>query len=163
MEVENKYTTEEVFNFFRNVLNILPTRKQKEYIRTVHENDHSFYYKKYRQIGETVAINGYLLWLLYMARVSQEKITIVMAGETFYRAIYSMDCLKEILANSAISLKYKMKASTITFDDGSRILYVGGDPRSLFGYELDHLYVNGIMDNIERLKVNEKIMRTMEP
>lgn len=163
MEVDNKHTTEEVFDFFRNVLNILPTREQKQYIKLIHENDRSFYYKKYRQIGETVAINGYLLWLLYMARVSQKSITIIMAGKSIYNMSHNMDCLREILGNSAISLKYKMKASTITFDDGSRILYVGGDPRSLFGYELDHLYVNGIMDNIERLKVNEKIMRTMEP
>lgn len=163
MEVENKYTTEEVFNFFRNVLNILPTRKQKEYIRTVHENDHSFYYKKYRQIGETVAINGYLLWLLYMARVSQKSITIIMAGKSIYNMAHNMDCLIEILGNSALSLKYKMKSSTITFVDGSRILYVGGNGGSLFGYELNHLYVNGIVDNIERLKINEKIMRTMEP
>ena len=159
MEVVNKYTTEEVFNFFRNVLNILPTRNQKQYIASIHENDHSIYYKKDRQIGETVAINGYLIWLLYMARISQEKITIVMAGETFYRSIYNMDCLKEILANSALSLNHKRNAHSFLFEEGSQIKYLG-DVRSLRGCTIDHLYVNGMVDPIEMARVSGKIMRT---
>ena len=110
-------------------------------------------------MGETVAINGYLLWLLEMARISQEKITIVMAGETFYRSIYNMDCFREILENSTLSLKYKRNAHSLVFEEGSQIKYLG-DIRSLRGYNIDHLYVNGMVDPIEMGRVSGKIMRT---
>lgn len=161
MEVVNKHTTEEIFDFFRNVLNILPTRNQKQYITSIHENDHSFYYKNDRQIGETVAINGYLIWLILMAGVSQEKITIVMAGETFYRSIYNMDCLKEIIENSTLCEKYKRNAHSLIFGEGSQIKYLG-DIRSLRGYSIDHLYVNGMVDTIDVARISGKIMRTVE-
>lgn len=155
------HSSEEVFDFFRNVLNILPTRNQKQYISSIHENDRSFYYKNDRQIGETVAINGYLIWLILMARVSQEKITIVMAGETFYRSIYNMDCLKEIIANSTLCENYKRNAHSLMFGEGSQIKYLG-DIKSLRGCNIDHLYVDGKVDPIETYRVSGKIMRTME-
>ena len=158
MEISN---VEDVYDFFRNVLNILPTREQKRYIKFIHENDHSTYYKSNRQIGETVAINGYMLWLLEMAKISKKTITIVMAGKYLSHIFHNLDSLREILSNSTLSLKFKTKSYTIKFEEGSSILYVG-DIRSLFGYEIDHLYILGIVDDVERLKVSGKIIRNME-
>lgn len=153
---------ENVYNFFRNILNILPTREQKRYIKFIHEKDRSTYYKSYRQNGETVAINGYILWLLETARISQEKITIVMAGKHMRRIFAKMDCLNEIMAYSKLNLKYKRTSNSIIFEDGSRVIYVN-EQRSLRGYDIDYLYLNGVREGFETLRVNRKIIRTIEP
>lgn len=160
MEVDNKHTTEEVFDFFRNVLNILPTREQKQYITNIHLNKRVFYSKNDRQIGETTITCAYFLWLIEMAEISQKDITIVIGCKNYQIALGYVKRMND-LNNGRVSFNKHLD----NFRFGGHVkVKVAREGDKLKGIRYEYLYANGMNINyiedgsIKTIQVLEPIM-----
>ena len=143
------YQTEEIFDFFRNVLNILPTHKQKNIIRII--NNGGNYLANGRQEGLTTVINGYVIWLLHMARVRKEKITIVMYNKKFIEVLFNRDKIKEINSYSKNELNLNCKNNYDLISEYGEIIFAN-NLTNLRGINIDYLFSESEMDTIINAK-----------
>ena len=149
MSAANETSVEEIFEFFRNVLNILPTSCQKGTIDSIHNG--GIYYPEGRQTGEKTAINGYFIWLLHNARDRGEKITIIMYNKSFTSILFNRDCLQEINCYSRNQLQFNKPNSYDLACEGGRILF-SNRLNDLRGIDIDYLYAESDMDVDLRVK-----------
>ena len=158
MEVVNKHTAEEIFDFFRNVLNILPTHEQKKYISNVHLNKRTVYSKNDRQIGKTIIICAYFLWLIEMAEICKKDITIIIGCKNYMIALQYIKTMNE-LNNGRVS--FNKHLDNFKFGQYCKIK-VSWDADTLIGIRVDYLYANGMnIDNIREGSI--KTIQVLEP
>lgn len=143
------YETEEIFDFFRNVLNILPTHKQKNIIRII--NNGGNYLASNRQEGLTTVVDGYIVWLLHMARVRKEKITIVMYNKKFIEVLFNRDKIKEINSYSKNELNLVCKNNYDLISEYSEIIFAN-NLTNLRGFNIDYLFSESEMDFVVNAK-----------